>query len=88
MGTVVGDSFEDYGNTIEYTASEVRAYERLSGDRIRLYVTEEKGDRHVLLYTVVAPISAFTNFVQKCAEAAGCRRPIKDVPKQRSLLAH
>jgi hypothetical protein len=88
MGMVIGDAFEDLGNTIEYTVSEVRAYERLSGDRVRLYVTEERGDVHVLLYTVVAPLCAFTNFIQKCAEIAGNRPPITARAKQRTLIAH
>jgi hypothetical protein len=70
MGIVVGEAFEDYGTAIEYTAGAIRAYERLSGDRVRLYVTEERGDRHVLLYTVVCPRSVFTAFGKVCFEIA------------------
>jgi hypothetical protein len=90
MGTVIGDAFEDYGNTIEYTVSEVRAYERLSGDRVRLYVTEERGEAHVLLYTVVAPLCAFSNFMQKCAEIAGKKHVLPDwaLPKVGLKAAH
>jgi hypothetical protein len=90
MGVVVGDSFEDYGNTIEYTVSEVRAYERLSGDRVRLYVTEERGDKHVLLYTVVAPLCAFSGFIKKCADIVGKKHALPDwaMPKKVAELSH
>jgi hypothetical protein len=90
MGIVVGDTFEDFGNTIEYSASEVRAYERLSGDRVRLYITEERGERHVLLYTVVAPVSAFPAFGQKCAEIAEKKQVLPDwaTSKIRPMLGH
>lgn len=70
MGIVVGETFDDYGTAIEYTVGEIRAYERLSGDRVRIYITEERGDRHVLLYTAVCPRSAFSAFGKKCFEIA------------------
>lgn len=71
MGRIVGEAFEDYGNTIEYTVGEIRAYERLSGQRVRLYVTEERGSHHVLQYTIVAPLCEFPAFARKCFEIAG-----------------
>lgn len=71
MGIVVGDAFEDYGNTPEFTVGECRAYEILSGGRVRLYLTEERGAAHVLLYTAVVPISAMTCMGHKCMEIAG-----------------
>lgn len=71
MGIVVGGEFEDHGNTIEYTVGEVRAYERLSGNRIRLYLTEERGSRHVLLYTAVVPVTALSCMGRLCLEIAG-----------------
>jgi hypothetical protein len=70
MGIVVGEKFEDYGTAIEYTAGDIRAYERLNGDRVRLYVTEERGEKHVLLYTVVCPRSVFSRFGKVCFEIA------------------
>jgi hypothetical protein len=70
MGIVVGEAFDDNGTAIEYTAGEIRAYERLSGDRVRLYITEERGERHVLLYTVVCPRAAFPAFGKRCFEIA------------------
>lgn len=70
MGIVVGEAFDDNGTAIEYTAGDIRAYERLNGDRVRLYVTEERGERHVLLYTVVCPRSVFTKFGKICFEIA------------------
>jgi hypothetical protein len=78
MGTVVGGTFEDYGNTIEYTVSTISAYERISGDRVRLYVTEERGDRQVLQYTIVAPMSAFAAFGRICLEIAGSKHVLPD----------
>lgn len=78
MGAVIGDAFEDLGNAIEYNASEVRAYEMLSGDRVRLYITEERGPAHVLLYTVVAPMSAFPGFGRKCLEIAAKKYVLPD----------
>jgi hypothetical protein len=78
MGIVVGGTFEDYGNTIEYTVSAVTAYERLSGDRVRLYVTEERGDRRVLQYTLVAPMTAFAAFGRLCFEIAGQKHVLPD----------
>jgi hypothetical protein len=68
MGIVVGDSFEDYGGTVEYTVGSLRAFERLSGGRVRLYLTEERGDRHVLLYTAVMPLAAIEAAGRKCLE--------------------
>jgi hypothetical protein len=78
MGTVVGGTFEDYGNTIEYTVSTISAYERISGDRVRLYVTEERGDRQVLQYTIVAPMSAFAAFGRICFEIASTKHVLPD----------
>ena len=73
MGIVIGGEFQDYGNTPEFSISEVRAYERLSGDRIRLYVTEERGECHVLQYTVIAPMSAFAGVMRMCSKVTGDR---------------
>lgn len=73
MGTIVGGDFEDYGNTIEYTVSTISAYERISGERVRLYVTEERGDRQILQYTIVAPVTAFAAFGLLCLEIAGTK---------------
>jgi hypothetical protein len=78
MGTIVGGTFEDFGNTIEYTVSTISAYERISGERVRLYVTEERGDRQVLQYTIVAPISAFAAFGRVCFEIAGAKHVLPD----------
>ncbi len=78
MGQVIGEPFEDFGNTIEYTVGEVRAYERLSGDRVRLYITEERGPVHILLYTLVSPLSAFPAFGKKCFEIAGTKCVLPD----------
>jgi hypothetical protein len=70
MGMIVGEDFEDYGGTVEYTVGAFRAFERLSGGRVRLYLTEERGDRHVLLYTAVVPLSAIEAMGRKCIEIA------------------
>jgi hypothetical protein len=78
MGTIIGGSFEDHGNTIEYTVSTISAYEMISGDRVRLYVTEERGDRQVLQYTIVAPMSAFAAFGRICLEIAGTKHVLPD----------
>lgn len=79
MGIIVGSDFDDFGNTIEYTVGEVRAYERLSGDRVRLYLTEERGDRHVLLYTAVIPLAVMSCMGRKCFEiAAGVQHVMPD----------
>lgn len=91
MGVVIGDTFDDMGNATEYSVSEVRAYERLSGDRIRLYVTEERGDRHILQYTIVAPIGAFAAFGRICFEIAGQQHVLPDWavgPKADDILSH
>jgi hypothetical protein len=90
MGIVTGEPFEDLGNTIEYTVSEVRAYERLSGDRVRLYVTEERGNAHVLQYTLVAPISAFAGFMRVCSAVAGNKYVLPDwaLGKPVAKIAH
>ena len=66
MGIVVGEPFEDYGNTIEYTVGKLSAYELLSGERVRLYLTEERGDRNVLMYTAVVPLTAMARFGRQC----------------------
>jgi hypothetical protein len=79
MGIVIGDHFEDYGGTEEYTVSSFRAFERLNGNRVRLYLTEERGDRHVLLYTAVVPLSAMEAMGRKCLEiATGDHLPMPD----------
>jgi hypothetical protein len=88
MGVIVGGAFEDYGNTIEYTASEVRAYERLCGDRVRLYVTEERGDKHVLLYTVVAPMCAFPALARTCLDIAEKKMVLPDWALPKDVAAH
>ncbi len=90
MGTIVGGAFEDYGNTIEYTVSTISAYERISGDRVRLYVTEERGDRQVLQYTIVAPVTAFAAFGLLCLEIAGTKHVLPDwaISRKAILPAH
>jgi hypothetical protein len=71
MGIVVGERFEDYGNTTEYTVGKLSAYEMLSGDRVRLYLTEERGSQNVLLYTAVVPLSVMACFGRQCLSIAG-----------------
>lgn len=90
MGVITGGDFDDFGNTIEYTVSKVSAYEQISGDRIRLYVTEERGDRHILQYTIVAPISAFAAFGRICLEIAGQKHALPDwaLPQKVAANAH
>jgi hypothetical protein len=90
MGIIIGDTFEDFGNTIEYTVGEVRAYEMLSGDRVRLYVTEERGPAHVLQYTIVAPLCSFAEFGRKCFEIAGKKHVLPDwaLEKKNHASAH
>jgi len=78
MGRIVGEPFEDFGNTLEYTVGAVRAFERLPGDRVRVYVTEERGEKHILLYTFVAATSAFAAFGKRCFEIAECNPVLPD----------
>lgn len=70
MGIIVGEPFEDYGNAPEYTVSEFRAYERLSGNRVRLYLTEERRSGATLQYTAVVPSAALEAMGLKCLEIA------------------
>jgi hypothetical protein len=84
MGIVVGGEFEDHGNTIEYTVGEVRAYELLSGNRVRLYLTEERGSAHVLAYTVVVPGSALDCMGRLCIEIANKLRVFPQWAKERT----
>lgn len=73
--------------TIEYTVGEFRAYERLSGDRVRLYLTEERGGSHVLLYTAVVPACVLFLMGKKCFEIAGKKHVLPDWAHEKADLA-